>query len=92
MAANFRIRVHQNSDNLHLRLDGDFDGSSAYLLLNTIEKRCHLASKGFIHTSGLGEIDPFGSAVFKNHLGGLKPCRHMQLNFTGDHAEALAPD
>jgi hypothetical protein len=92
MAANFRITVHQNSDNLHLRLDGDFDGSSAYLLLNTIEKRCHLAARAFIHTNGLGQIDAFGSSVFRNHLGELKPCRHMRLQFTGDHAEALAPD
>ena len=91
MAVNFRITVHQNSDNLHLRLDGDFDGSSAYLLLNTIEKRCRLASKAFIHTSGLRRIDPFGSSVFRNHLDELKPCKHMLLQFTGEHAEALAP-
>ena len=38
MAANFRIRVHQNSDNLHLRLDGDFDGSSACELLDLLNK------------------------------------------------------
>lgn len=91
MAMNFRITVHQNSDNLHLRLDGDFDGGSAYLLLNTIEKRCRLASKAFIHTNGLRHIDPFGSSVFKSHLNELKPCRHMMLRFTGDHAEALSP-
>ena len=91
MAVNFRITVHQNSDNLHLRLDGDFDGSSAYLLLNTIEKRCRLASKAFIHTSGLRRIDPFGSSVFRNHLDELKPCKHMLLQFTGEHAEALTP-
>jgi anti-anti-sigma regulatory factor len=91
MAVNFRITVHQNSDNLHLRLDGDFDGTSAYLLLNTIEKRCRLASKTFIHTNGLRHIDPFGSSVFKSHLNELKQCRHMMLRFTGDHAEALSP-
>ncbi len=92
MAMNFRITVHQNSDNLHLKLDGDFDGSSAYLLLNTIEKRCRLASKAFIHTNGLKQVEPFGSSVFRNHLGDLKPCRHMLLKFTGAHAEALAPE
>lgn len=92
MAVNFRITVHQNSDNLHLRLDGDFDGSSAYLLLNTIEKRCRMASRAFIHTNGLRHIDAFGSSVFRSHLAELKPCKHMLLQFTGDHAEALAPE
>jgi len=91
MATNFRITVHQNSDNLHLKLHGDFDGSSAYLLLNTIEKRCRLTSKAFIHTNGLTQIDPFGSSVFRSHLGDLKSCKHMLLHFTGDHAGALAP-
>jgi anti-anti-sigma regulatory factor len=91
MATNFRITVHQNSDNLHLRLDGDFDGSSAHLLLNTIEKRCRFASKAFIHTNGLRQIDPFGSSVFRSHMCELKPCKHMLLKFTGEHAEALAP-
>jgi anti-anti-sigma regulatory factor len=91
MAMNFRITVHQNSENLHLTLEGDFDGSSAYELLNALEKRCRFASRAFIHTNGLRQIDSFGSSVFRNHLGELKPCKHMLLRFTGGHAEALAP-
>ncbi len=91
MAHNFRVVVHQNSESLHLRLEGDFDGSSAYELLNALEERCRLASKAFIHTNGLRQIDPFGSSVFRNHLGDLKLCKHMLLRFTGGHAEALAP-
>jgi hypothetical protein len=37
MASNFRIYCHQNKDNLHLKLMGDFDGSSAYELINTLK-------------------------------------------------------
>jgi ABC-type transporter Mla MlaB component len=89
MAANFRIIVHQNSDNLHLRLDGDFDESSARVLLDMIRKRCPFASRAFIHTNGLGRIDSFGSSVFRTRLGELKHCKYMRLRFTGDNAEAL---
>lgn len=34
MAANFRISTHRNSENLHLKLYGDFDGTSAHELIN----------------------------------------------------------
>ncbi|MBN1103839.1 MAG: hypothetical protein JXL84_10535 [Deltaproteobacteria bacterium] len=91
MGANFRLIVHQNSDNLHLALGGDFDESAAHLLLDTIQKRCSYASQVFIHTNGLGFIDPSGPAVFRSCLGQLDHCRHMRLRFTGDLAKTLAP-
>jgi len=92
MAKNFRITIHQNSDNLHLMLDGDFDGNSAYELLNILEKRCRFISRAFIHTNGLRHVHPFGSSLFQSHLPDLKPCRHMHLEFTGNHARKLTPD
>ena len=91
MAANFRMTVHQNPDSLHLRLEGDFDGSAAHEVLNALEKRCRFASRTFIHTNGLRLIYPFGSSVFRSHLGELKLCKHTLLEFTGDHASELAP-
>ena len=39
MAANFRILVHRNSDNLHLRPIGDFDGASAFELVVSQSKK-----------------------------------------------------
>ncbi len=92
MAGNFRITVHQNSDDLHLRLEGDFDGNAALELLKALEKRCPFASRTFIHTNGLRQIYPSGSSVFRSHLCDLKPCEHMLLHFTGDHAEDLRPE
>jgi hypothetical protein len=89
MATNFRIIVHQNSDNLHLRLDGDFDEGAAYELLDMIQERCPFASRAFIHTNGLGHIDPLGPPVFRSHLGDLRHCKHMVLRFTGEYAGAL---
>lgn len=93
MATNFRIIVHQNSNYLHLRLNGDFDGTSAYELLNTLEKRCRFASGAFIHTNGLRQVDPFGLSVFHANLNDLKRGRKCRpLHFTGDHARELAPE
>jgi hypothetical protein len=40
----------------------------------------------------LRRIHPFGSSLFRNHLSDLKPCKHMLLELTGDHAQDLAPD
>ena len=93
MAVNFRIIVHQNDDNLHFRLEGDFDSSAAQQLLHALEKRCRFASRAFIHTNGLRSIDPFGLSVFRNHFDahkGRNKC--WPLDFTGDHAEKLAPE
>jgi hypothetical protein len=92
MAANFKITLHQNSDNLHLRLDGDFDGNSAYELLHILEKRCPFVSRAFVHTNGLRHIHPFGSSLFRRHFCDLKHCKHMLLEFTGDHARELTPE
>jgi hypothetical protein len=38
MAQNFKISIHRTFDNLHIRLMGDFDGSSAWELINAIRE------------------------------------------------------
>ena len=92
MAVNFRIVVHENSENLHLALNGDFDVSSAYELLGVLERRCHFVSRAFIHTNGLRRVHPTGVSTFKNNLGALRDDPCMDLEFTGDHAKELAPE
>ena len=89
MANNFRISVHRNSDNLHMKLLGDFDGSSAFELLNMLKEKANGVSKIFVHTSGLKEIHPFGSEVFRSHSDILKgPCH--RLIFTGENGSRIA--
>ena len=39
MASNFKVLVHKNSDTLHLKLMGDFDGSSACEILHIMQKK-----------------------------------------------------
>ena len=92
MAVNFRITIHQNSENVHLALDGDFDGSSAYELLGVLERHCRFASRAFIHTNGLRRVYPFGVSTFQNNLNALRDDQCVHLEFTGDHAKKLAPE
>lgn len=50
MAARFRISIHRNSENLHLKLMGDFDGTSAHELLNVLKRYSTRTARIFIHT------------------------------------------
>ena len=84
MASNFRILTHQNSESIHLKLIGDFDGSSAYELLNAIKRCSSKANRVFIHTDGLKEIHPFGKAVFQNSFHGITPPGPGGFIFTGE--------
>jgi len=88
MAANFRILKHLNSDSLHLKLVGDFDGSAGYELANLLHKNWRGVHRVFIHTAGLRSVYPHGCRTFQN---GLPKDKINGLFFTGDKAELLAP-
>jgi anti-anti-sigma regulatory factor len=85
MATNFRITAHRNGGTLHLKLVGDFDGTSAHELLNTLKKRGDHTSRVFIDTGSLRNIYPFGLNVFHTNLNILKG-QSLDLVFTGEHA------
>jgi len=89
MASNFRIFSHQNSENLHLKLMGDFDGSSAYELINTLGKYNGNGGKVFIHTCALSSVHPFGLEVFQKNCSVKK--LSQSLRFTGEYGATIAP-
>ena len=91
MAKNFKISTHRNNENLHLKLMGDFDGTSAFELLNVLKREIDRTSKVFIYTSSLRNIYPFGLNVFHNNLNVLKG-KCVELVFTGENACRLAPE
>jgi anti-anti-sigma regulatory factor len=91
MALSFRIVMHQNRENLHLRLIGDFDGSSAFELLEVLKERAHAVQKVFIHTNSLAEVHPFGQGVFEKRAPELKEDL-QKIHFTGHKAELVSPD
>jgi len=89
MASNFRIFLHRNSDNLHIKLRGDFDGSSAHELLNILKAHNGNIKNIFIHTCSLSSVHPFGLDVFQKYCAVNKLPR--SLTFTGDYGDTMAP-
>ncbi len=89
MASNFKIELRRNRNHISIKLKGDFNGSSACILMNVISKKCVSAKKVIIHTSSLKNIHPFGLNVFRNNFHGLKN-RDICLVFTGRYADQLA--
>ena len=90
MTSNFGITSYIDSEIFHLKLKGDFDGASAFELLNKLKRFCPRASKVFIHCSSLKEIYPFGVSVFHGNLDALKG-QLGKLVFTGENASQIAP-
>ena len=82
MAHNFKIFMHQTVDNLHLNLRGDFDGSSAFELLNILKENLDSAKRILIDTNNLKKIYPFGQEVFDHNLSKLKDHR-IRIQFIG---------
>ncbi len=67
MAKNFKIIKHRENKCLHLKLEGDFDGTSAFELINAL-KETGKVLKIYIHAESLKSLDPFGSEVFEKHI------------------------
>jgi hypothetical protein len=88
MAKYFRIAIQRNSDTLHLKLIGEFDGSSARELFNIIQKNCNGASRIFIYTSSLKRIHPFERQIFVSNLNSLSK-KFIEFGLMGDKAGQL---
>ena len=89
MASNFRIFFHRNSDSLHLKLTGDFDGSSAHKLINILKEQNGNVNNIFIHTCNLSSMDSFGLEVFQKSFS--VNLLSNRLTFTGDYSDKMAP-
>lgn len=90
MARYFRVQAEKRNEDLHLRLEGDFDGASAHAVIRLIGKSGCRGGTVFVHTKGLRDIHPFGREVFWRNLSGCGKGR-LQLVFTGRKGPLLAP-
>ena len=88
MAANFQILSYKTRDSLHLKLNGDFDGTSAYELINTIKDHGSNFYQIFIDTNNLRTIYAFGRNVFQKNFGDLE--KLSNLIFIGENERRLA--
>ncbi len=89
MASNFRIFIHRNGENIHLKLIGEFDGSSACQLMDTITQKAPARGNIYIHTSGLSTIHPFGKDLFREKV--KRQHKTMgTITLTGEYATQLS--
>ncbi|MBW1609151.1 MAG: hypothetical protein JRJ74_13775 [Deltaproteobacteria bacterium] len=89
MASNFQMFSYKTRDSLHLKLEGDFDGNSAYELLETLKKYGSDFYQIFIDTNDLKTIHPFGREVFQKKLGTFKQ-KFYNLVFIGENGHKIA--
>ncbi len=88
MAKNFSINATYNDGSVSLYLWGDFDGISAFELLNYIKEQCPDYSSILIHTEGLEKIVPFGVEIWEEHLWMIE--RQLdKITFLGPNATHL---
>ncbi len=90
MGSSFHIHVHPSGDSVHLILEGDLDGLSAYSLLDILKENCRWASRAFIHTSRLNMVQSSARIFLENNLSSVDS-KCLPLSFTGEHAKELAP-
>jgi hypothetical protein len=90
MASNFTIISHRKNGSLHLKLYGDFDGSSAYELINALKSYPGGSYQIFIETSSLNTIYPFGNDVFQKNLNTLNK-KFLNISFIGEHRKNFNP-
>ena len=91
MASNFKISANKIGDNLHLRLSGEFDGSSAMKLMNMLKKCGKRHHSLIIHTSGLTGMNMFGEEVFRSNFSELNEISY-RFTFTGGHSGYFQPE
>lgn len=90
MAKNFKIETNGTNQTFYFDLIGDFDGSSAFELLNLLtEKVTSAKNKVVINTTRLKTIHPFGRDVFSRNFSRIEHGRNIV--FTGLHAAEIAP-
>jgi len=91
MAKDFKIFVQMKGEDVHLKLRGDFDGTSAHELLNVLRRSCAPCSKVYLHTGPLKTLHRFRLQVFHSNFDLLK-CKSLDLVFISEHASRLAPE
>lgn len=88
MAANFTLRFLRNKASLKRILKGDFDGSSAHVLVNTLKRNSGAFRNILVDTDGLKSVHPFGQGVLADRLADLGR-KSAQIVFTGRHRDQL---
>ena len=90
MSTNFHILVKKSNDELHVNPSGDFDGSSAWELVNLLQEKYDGQGQVIIDTKNLLDICPFGCSTFQYRLN-LSRVPADRLSFKGKYGHKIAP-
>lgn len=91
MSTNFQIEVKKRNGNLHVTPRGDFDGSSAWELVNLLNDQYDGEGRVVIDTHNLRELCPFGCSTFQCRLNQSR-LPSSQLSFKGEKGYEIAPE
>jgi hypothetical protein len=90
MALNFKIITQkQNRDSIVIHLSGDFDGTSAWELIHTLNDYSGRYDLIEVSTHGLKELVPFGCSTLEKNAGPLKKTSSRYV-VTGPKAPLLS--
>ncbi len=82
MAVNFHIKTcRSDNEKFVINLSGDFDGTSAWELINTLHHYSNKAQLIIVNTDGVKIIEPYGLGVLEKNLGAIK--KHTRIIVTG---------
>jgi len=90
MAINFTISTRRKNNKLYIDLKGDFDRSSAHLLLNVLRKNSDSEDKIYVDTNGLRLVSPFSLEIMKRNLTELKD-KSANIIFVGKYGTTISP-
>jgi hypothetical protein len=88
MAANFKIGSYKTMDGFGLKLDGDFDATSAFELIYAVKTLPEKNQRIYIFTDGLKLIHPFGIDVLRSFMHPLNG-ESTRIEFKGNNASKL---
>ena len=85
MAKNFRMIASEKPNRaIHIRLHGDFDGTSAHELADMLSACGSCFPEVAVHTDGLRKINAFGLGIFHTKIKKLRRYP-VQVVFRGKH-------
>ena len=88
MALNFKLFLNETKGSIHVKMSGDFDGTSAHELITAIQNQATKSNQVYIHTGELSNIYSFGREVFQNNLRLIKK-QQDKIEFVGKHQNSF---
>ena len=87
----FAIGLRHSAGNLHIRLQGEFNGACAWALRKTISRHYRGTGRIFVRTDEITIIHPEGTSLFKKILR-ASTMALSDLYLKGINGFSIAPD